>query len=286
MDREASHEARAMISAARRLARAFALGASRVPFVRTVTSAVYERHFNRAAGRIRLFKGIYPDFPSALRAIPERRQSGYDNEDSATRVIDEWMQIAPYDYPVLFWLSRLLPRCKALFDWGGNVGLKYFAYGKYLSYSPDLVWWVSDVPAVVALGRRVAEREGARALRFTTGLDGLDGADVLFAAGSIHFIDDPFATLRGAATLPNHMLFCKIPAYDLPSAVTLQNMGSAICPYRLFNRAEFVANVAGLGYRLVDEWKSPDCACEIPFFPEHSIPAYSGFYFTKAAPES
>jgi putative methyltransferase (TIGR04325 family) len=257
-------------------------GASRVPLLRSVVSGAYQRYFVGAGGTVRLFHGIYPDFASAMRSIPSGRHCGYDNEPSAGRVMDEWLRIWPYDYPVMFWLSKLLPECKLLFDWGGNAGLKYFAYKKYLHYSDDLTWCVNDVPAVVAVGERVATREAARALRFTTSLDELAFADVLLAAGSIHFIDEPFALLRAAAALPRHLLLSKVPAYDLPSAVTLHNMGSALCPYHLFNRDQLVANVLDLGYRLIDEWKSPDCACELALFPNHSIPAYSGFYFSKA----
>jgi putative methyltransferase (TIGR04325 family) len=69
--------------------------------------------------------------------------------------------------------------------------------------------------------------------------------------------------------------------YDMPSAVTLHNMGTAFCPYRLFNRPEFLSSVEALGYRLVDEWQSPGVSCRIPFEPGHSIGAYSGFYFTR-----
>jgi hypothetical protein len=59
-------------------------------------------------------------------------------------------------------------------------------------------------------------------------------------------------------------------------------MGTSVCLYHLFNRDDFVRSVTGLGYRLVDEWTSPDCSCRIPFYPDHAIDAYSGFYFTRA----
>jgi putative methyltransferase (TIGR04325 family) len=73
----------------------------------------------------------------------------------------------------------------------------------------------------------------------------------------------------------------KVPVYDQPSAVTLQNMGTSVCINHLFNRAEFLADVRALGYELIDAWSSSDCACRIPFHPDHSIGAYSGFYFKR-----
>jgi putative methyltransferase (TIGR04325 family) len=79
------------------------------------------------------------------------------------------------------------------------------------------------------------------------------------------------------------VVLSKVPAYDAPDAVTLQNMGTAFCPNHLFNRSRLVERFVELGYRLVDDWRSPGLTCEIPFHPEHSIGGYSGFYFVKAA---
>ena len=255
--------------------------AARVPGVRPVMRAGYERYFGRAGGHVRLFNGLYPDMATAAQALPRGRAIGYDNPASAYRVIDEFGTLFDDDYPVMFWLAQVLPECRLLFDWGGNVGLKYFAYRSYLTYPDGLEWTVCDVPAVVAAGREVARREGAVGLSFTTQLDVLPSADILFAAGVLHFIEDPFGTLRSLPSLPQHLLFSKVPIYDRPSAVTLQNMGTAVCLYQLFNRAEFLHEIATLGYELIDEWRSPDCACRIPFHPDHTIDAYSGFFFRK-----
>jgi len=255
--------------------------AARLPLLRGLLEDAYGRYFDHAEGHIRLFRGIYPNFPAAAQAMPAWRPAGYDNESSAYRVIDEWLSISEYDYPIMFWLSKLVPECRTLFDWGGNVGLKYFAYRKYLPYPQDMRWRVSDLPAVVAVGRTIAEREGATALEFTTTLDGLAEADILLAAGSLNFIEDPIAMLRALPALPRHFIPCKVPVYERPSKVTLHNMGTAVCLYHLFNRDEFVRGVEQLGYRLVDEWKSSDCSCYIPLHAEYSIPAYSGFYFTR-----
>ena len=261
--------------------RRLANDARRVPVLGNAVAGAYRRYFAGAQGRVRLFHGLYSNFTQALADVPGGRHTSYDNEPSATRVLDEWLKVYPNDYPVLFWLERLLREAHFVFDWGGNVGLKYFAYRRYLDYPEGHEWLVSEVPAVAELGRSVALRESAPELRFTTDLAELPTADILLAAGVLHFIEDPFETLRTAGGLPQHLLLSKVPAYAMPSAVTLQNMGTAVCPYHLFNRDELVVNIERLGYRLVDEWKSPDVYCEVPFYPEHAIPAYSGFYFTR-----
>jgi putative methyltransferase (TIGR04325 family) len=267
---------------ARDALRGAALRAGRWPVVGGAVARAYRRYFDAASGKhTRLFHGLYADFATAEAAIPAARACGYDNAASAERVLAEWLDVYPSDFPVIVWLAKLLPACELLFDWGGNVGLKYFAFAKYLDYPAEFTWLVNDVPAVVELGRATARREGASGLRFTTSLEELPRADVLLAAGALHFIDDPLGKLRALSRLPAHLLLSKVPALEAPSAWSVHNMGTALCPYRLFNRDELVAEIEGLGYALVDEWRIPDVTCEIPFHPDYAIDAYSGFYFTR-----
>ena len=255
--------------------------ASRLPVLREAAALAYARYFAKARGRLRLFRGIFPDFASSVAAVPAHRDIGYDNEASARRLLDEREAITPSDYPTIFWLDRILPGARSLFDWGGYVGTTYLTYRKYVAYPQGLEWIVNDVPAVVALGLENIAREPLAGLSFTTGFDRLPGADILLAAGSLQFIEDPFATLRSLPTLPRTILVNKTPVYDRAPAVTLQNLGTAIAPYHLFNRAAFLRNFDDLGYDLVDAWANPGLGCEIPFFPSYSIGAFSGFYFRR-----
>ncbi|MDB6084616.1 MAG: hypothetical protein JWN43_2497 [Gammaproteobacteria bacterium] len=257
-----------------------ALAAARVPLLRRPLEMAYGRYFNTLRGRIRLFSGVYPDYEAALRAIPPDRLVGYDNAPSARRVADELFRIFPMDYPVMFWLSRLLPDCRLLFDWGGNIGLSYFAFRRHLRYPPGLTWLVNDVPAVIEEGDATAKKFDSPGLCFTTSLSRLPEADILLAAGSLHFMKAPFDVLRAQETLPPHILLNKVPVYSLPGAVTLQNMGTALVPNHLFNESEFVGKFTELGFRLEDEWQT-ELSCHIPFHPEHSICAYKGFLFSK-----
>lgn len=263
------------------LARTIAEEAAGIPLVRALLAPAYKRKFDTACGPVRRFHGIYPDFLSASRDIPAGKLAGCDNEASALRLADERFRICASDYPIMFWLQKLLPECKLLFDFGGHVGISYFGYRKYMEYPSDLSWLVSDVPAVAALGARIAQQESASNLRFTTSLDELPRADILLAAGSLQFVENPFERLRSVAALPRHILVNKVPLMDLPAAVTLHNMGSAMCPYHLFNRAEFLAEFRALGYETVAEWDT-DLSARIPLFREYSVRAYRGFYFRKA----
>jgi hypothetical protein len=120
-------------------------GVARIPLMREFVKAVYKRYFDKAEGDVRLFRGIYADFASAARALPVGRAAGYDNEASAYRNIHEWLTISEYDYPIMLWLTKLLPECRLHFDWGGA-------------------------------GNEIARRESATSLEFTTTLTDLPRA--------------------------------------------------------------------------------------------------------------
>ena len=252
-----------------------------MPFLRTPLRSVYVRHFKALEGpRLRLFSGIYPDFNTAIQAIPAFRLVGYDNTPSARRLSHDLFRIFSMDYPIIFWLSRLLAGSRLLFDWGGNIGISYFAFRRLLSYPPDLEWLVNDVPAVVQEGVSTAKRHPAQGLQFTTSMAALSRADILLAAGSLHFIENPLETLRKQRSLPPHVLLNKVPVYSMPAAVTLQNMGTALLPNHLFNEVELVGKFLELGYRKIDDWDT-DLSCHIPFHPEYTVRAYRGYYFSR-----
>jgi putative methyltransferase (TIGR04325 family) len=63
--------------------------------------------------------------------------------------------------------------------------------------------------------------------------------------------------------------------------VTVQSTGRSFHPYRIYNRAAFVAELAALGYRVVDAWCNREQHCEIPFTRGRDIDAYSGYYFVR-----
>ncbi len=263
----------------RSVTRLAAIGAVRSPLLRIPLSPVYNWYFEHAVGQRRMFRGIYRGFGEAVDAIPRARSIGFDNPGSSDRVAHARSFLSAYDYPVLFWLTQLLKAGTVVFDWGGNIGVSFYAYRNHIHYPDDLEWVVSDVPAVVDLGRRLCDAEKCTGLTFTTTLERLNGADILLSAGALQFISEPFAVLREVRCLPAHVLLNKIPVYDQPHAVTIQNMGTSLCPYHLFNRSEFVGQFEALGYVMADSWNNPGLGCFIPFYPEHSIASFSGFHF-------
>jgi len=186
----------------------------------------------------------------------------------------------PSDYPVLFWLARLLPELTSVFDWGGHIGVSYYTYQKYLDLPERLEWRVGDVHHIIEAGRALAASRSATALTFTTELSDADGFDLLFANGSLQFVELPFSvSVERLARRPRHIIVNKLPAYAGETFVTLENTIHSFNPYRVVNREAFVESLTALGYSLVESWDNPDMKCRIPLHRERSLDSYSGFYF-------
>jgi putative methyltransferase (TIGR04325 family) len=244
-----------------------------------VLRAAYESHFEAAGGYERMFRGLYPDFASAAAAAPAGKQVGYNGDATTTRRAHEWQYIFPSDYPILFWLSRLIPGATLLFDLGGDVGSRYLVFRKHLTYPDNFTWLVNDIPSIVALGRTIAQEEAASHLQFTTDYARLAEADILLASGVLQILEDWNGFLRRSRSPPRHILINRTPVGDEPEAITLSATGVSFAPYRIFNRSSFIAALINLGYRLVDEWRTPEMGCIIPDHAPYSLDAFTGFYF-------
>ncbi len=246
-----------------------------------VLSDLYDRYFAAATGNVRLFRGVFPDFASARASAPATKPIGYDNNASAWRLEGELRQVLPTDFPVMFWLQKLIQEQSVVFDFGGNVGISFFNFKPYLVYPEGMRWVVCDVPAVAAAGALIARDRGASQLTFVTDPEGVSKADIYLASGVFQYVEDPFRSLREATRRPRHVLVNRTPVLDVGSAVTLQSIGTSFCPYYLFNRKEFLGNFAELGYILADEWRNPGHGCRIPAHQKYNIDEYSGFYFVQ-----
>ena len=228
----------------------------------------------RWTGRTR---GTYASFAEAREAIPSFSVDGFHSPASAN-ILEDLRHIYSSDYPVMFWMGRILPRARRIFDFGGHVGLSFYAYQQYLPYPAGLEWTICDVPEAVRVGRELASLEQAEGLHFTTSFDHAEGTDLLLAAGSLQFIEEPlWLQLDGLRNKPAHLVINKVPLSDGASFVTLQNIGQAMCPYRIFNRDEFRNGLEDAGYEIVDEWTNPDLSCSVP---HRTVPAFSGMYLT------
>ncbi len=252
-----------------------------VPPLRTWHRFEYEQHFQRMAQWERLFSGVYPSFAAALAAIPKTRHNSYDNPGSAT-FLGHTAAVRSNDYPVLFWLSQLLPQNPNVFDFGGYLGISYYSFDRFLHYPEKLQWTIYDVPAVVSEGTKLAEEKGRAQLSFTTDFSRVRDFPLLLAFGSLQFPEQTLAEFLAPLTKrPRHLLLNKLPLTDLKTFYTLHNMGPALSPYRIANREEFLRSMDALGYELIDKWENLELGCYIPFHPDHCVRAFSGMYLRQ-----
>jgi putative methyltransferase (TIGR04325 family) len=257
----------------------------RLPGMQGWREARYAREFARHTSLVKnIYRGVFDSYAAAQASIPAARPAGYDNQPSADLYRERTRRVYINDYPMMFWLGRLFEQGSAtVFDVGGHIGVAYYAYQRFIRFPEAVRWTVYDVPAVRAAGMDWAvEHDTLRRLRFTDRYDGAAEADIFFAAGSLQYLEDSLLdVLRNLSRLPHHLLLNSVPVHPSASYFTVQNMGTACCPYRVVAERTFLDGLKAMGYVLRDRWENPHRACEIPFHPEKSLDRYFGFYFSR-----
>jgi putative methyltransferase (TIGR04325 family) len=255
----------------------------RLPGVRQVHHRIVDRGFERWPGA---YRGVFKTFAEAAATAPLTLPLGYDNPASASMYRERLSRVYSSDYPVLYWLNRILGDLQApplIFDFGGHVGISYYAYAPYVQYPPTLTWKVFELPAVIEAGRALAGERAASQLRFTPSFEDAAGSDIFLANGVAQYVDEPLASkLAALKAQPTHLVINRIPLCDGDSFVTLQNIGTAFCPYRVFNRQEFVESLRHLEYEMVDEWYTHENSVHIPFHPDCELTTYGGLHLAHA----
>ena len=71
----------------------------------------------------------------------------------------KWLGEAPRagDYPTMFWLQEALKSGSRVFDFGGNVGISFFAWQNHVEFPADIHWMVEDVSSILDAGRAFAK---------------------------------------------------------------------------------------------------------------------------------
>ena len=245
-------------------------------FGRTIRLWRHERYFKSAAGYAS-HRGVYKTFAEANASAPENLIAGEHTFEYPDRI----ERIFPYDYPVLFWMQPIIKKISRIFDIGGNIGVHFYSYQRYLSFPDNLKWQVFEVPEIVRAGEERARGVGESRLTFTSSLSSVEDVDLIYAAGSIQYIESPSfpELLNKYQVKPTHIIINKIPLYDGEGFVTLQNGGNSFYPYQVFNRTEFINSVTEIGYQLVDSWIIPERNFWLPCDPARSFGPSSGLYF-------
>ncbi|MCC6245611.1 MAG: methyltransferase, TIGR04325 family [Gemmatimonadaceae bacterium] len=252
-----------------------------LPPLRAMRKARFQRRFATPAGG-GACRGVFNTFADAARSAPPTAAVGYDSPDAGAMYRDRLDRLFPSDYPAVYWLRRWGTSLQHVVDLGGHVGVSYYAFRVYLEPSTLPAWTVCDVPAVVTAGRALAVQRDAADLSFVERLDECAAASVLFAAGSLQYLEQPLPELlHQLPALPPFVLVNKLPTHATRTFVTLQHIGVGYCPYRITAADALIEQLAPLGYRLLDRWSNPDLTCVVPFEDDTAPISYSGFAFSN-----
>ena len=247
---------------------------------------IRKHEFNKyfeTAKNVNIFRGIYTSYQDALNHSPDTKVIGYDNKVAAGMYKDRIGKINTYDYPVLFWLEKILHDDNSnLFDFGGHIGLSYYSFVQYLSIK-SINWKVYDLEEVVNAGIEFAKNhDESHGLSFTRHLSDAESYNIFLASGSLQYIEGNLSdVLSELSKLPKYIIVNMLPAYDGTGFYTVQNIGVAYCPYQVFNNDSFINSILDKGYMLLDEWRNDDKSCYIAFEEEHSLDHYKGYIFEQ-----
>lgn len=241
--------------------------------------AYHHRRFLRDWGTGFAYWGVYDSFEAARRDIPARCREGFNHADQSDKYEEEIFPPKVVDYPVIFWLSRILRPQARVFDLGGSIGVTYYVCKRHIEFPEGLNWQVCDVPEVVKAGQVRAAAQNNPHLSFTSDRDRADGCDIYLTGGTLQYLEEPFTVLLGhLKNLPRHLFVNKVPFTEGKPFITLQNVGGSICPYKIANREQFIRSLEEIGYDLADFWEI-NRTCNIPLHPERFVRAFHGMYF-------
>lgn len=259
-----------------------------LPGLRALARPLRRRMFQRAFSGGNAYWGVYDSYAQALASARELSTrdlpASYDLESAGRMYRDQLKQIRIGDYPLVYWLSQLIPAgSHRIFDLGGNIGVSYYGFAPYLQYPEGLQWTVLDMPAVMAVGRKWADQhDAARRLAFAQAAEQAGGCDLLLSSGALQYLDYTLPELlQKLDTKPRHVLVNLTPMHASRSFFTLQNLSIAICPYRVMAVDEFISGMQAQGYRVRDHWQSPERDLRVPFEPDCTVDSYHGFCFER-----
>lgn len=222
------------------------------------------------------FRGAFASYAEALAAVRPGALAGYNHAEVADISFEKMRLRTLWDYPVLFWLNRLLPGSARLIDAGGHMGTKFRAFRGVLSLPDGFDWAVYDVPEIAKAGRARAEKDGLTGISFHDRLEATPPADILLASGLLQYLDTPFADfVARLPRKPQHIILNKVATREGPTIVTLEDFGTAEVPYQVRDHAAFVASLADMGYVIEDAWDIPTLSRTHPAF---GVSVSRGFY--------
>jgi putative methyltransferase (TIGR04325 family) len=211
-----------------------------------------------------------------------RHHVGHEHPEAVERHAALADALMPSDYAILYWLNRI-PNDIKLFDYGGNMGNVYYSCCRYIDVSRrSLQWTVYDLPQVIEMAKRKSVERDVQAPHFTDSILDAVSANVLLVSSAFHYWERSTESfLEQFSTLPEHVFVNRSPFYndDRNPVVSVQAGLNFAFPIIIRNAQEVLDGFAAKGYKVMDRWTAAEYDHTMPFFPDKSVAAYSGFYF-------
>jgi putative methyltransferase (TIGR04325 family) len=220
--------------------------------------------FNMSRGR---FYGVFDSLEEAKKRIGHDHPSSYGDIDLTEINMDSFMEIHKFDYPVILNLLKVRNQFKSLIDFGGHIGVKYYAYKQLVPNMHELIWKVVDVPFCVERGRKEALRRGAANLLFSSNVLEAGECDILLISGALQYVTESIGEiLDSMVRFPSLIIINKLPVHLGPEIYTIENFGKAKIPYRFFNKKGFNEKLLSKNFIKIDTWTIPSRNISIPFY--------------------
>lgn len=267
----------------RNLQRVLSVGPVRRFIENSGRSSVFAKLYEDWAGLAKTYPTMQAANDAIARARPETR--GHLESELITTNFSLSAETRMSDYPALFWMLEICRKEDLrILDFGGGTGQTFVNFSRYLPGERMARWMIQDLPEVVSRAGRFFPSGVPEGLGFITNLREAPESNIFFAAGALHYWDQPMRGLfEELGHRPVHFLVNRSPMMeDGQDYYTVQqgDQWAVACRVRSFGRLK--SEMAGEGYEFVDGWTDPVKSLVLPWLPSFSCP-YRGAYFRKVS---
>jgi putative methyltransferase (TIGR04325 family) len=204
------------------------------------------------------YRGRFKTSVEARNSLPVSRRATYDSEALVSIGIESYSTIHLFDWPVLGFLQKMMShnQLTVMTDFGGHVGVKFYAFREMLDFPKDFQWQVVEVPAMVREGRRRVP-PGVNSLSFFERLEETAPCDALLCSGSLQYVDWTIEEIVDRLPRRPAMVFVnKVPVSKERGFFTIETFVKSL-PCHIFGPNELEKARRNLGYKLAANWPIP-----------------------------